>query len=278
MASVLITGASSGIGLATAKYLAGKGYRVFGTTRSLEKRAALISGIKAEFEDRIQFVEMDVTQEASVRKCIGTVLDEVDSIDNLICNAGFGIYGSVEEMPMELVFKQFDTNVFGYLRTIQAVLPSMRARRSGRIILVSSIAGIVAIPYQVHYSAGKYAIEAFTEGLRQELRGFGIKVAAVRPGDIKTDFNDVTLKNIPPDSPYRKWSQAGWNVIDKNLRNAPPPVLVAKKIYHVLKTRNPKTFYTAADFFTGLTPLLTPFMSSGLKEKVIRLFYGVDFI
>ncbi len=278
MATVLITGASSGIGLAAAKYLAEKGYRVFGTTRSLEKRAGVISELREKYGDNIEFIAMDVTQEETVQTAVREITQKVGSIDNLVCNAGNGIYGSIEEMPMELVYKQFDTNVFGYLRVLRAVLPAMRERRSGRVVLISSMAGIVAIPFQAHYSASKYAIEALTQGLRQELRGFGVKVAAIRPGDIKTDFNDVTDRYLPEQSRYKKWSEACGAAIDKNIKAAPPPVLVAKKIYKILKTNNPKAYYSAADLLTSLLPILTPFMTSGLKEKVIRLFYGTDFL
>lgn len=278
MSTVLVTGASSGIGLAIAKYLAGKKYRVFGTTRSLEKRAGVISELREKHGENIEFIEMDVTQEESVQAAVRDITQKVGSIDNLVCNAGNGIYGSIEEMPMELVYKQFDTNVFGYLRTLRAVLPAMRERRSGRVVLVSSMAGIVAIPFQGHYSASKYAIEALTEGLRQELRAFGVKVAAVRPGDIKTDFNNVTDRYLPEQSPYKKWSEACWAIIDKNLKVAPPPLLVAKKVYKILKTKNPKTYYSAADLMTTLLPILTPLMFPNLKQKVIRLFYGTDFL
>jgi len=278
MANVLVTGASSGIGLATAQYLAGKGYQVFGTTRSLEKRTALVADVKAQYGDRLKFIAMDVTQDASVKKAVDAVLAQAGTIDILVNNAGFGVYGSIEDMPMDLAVKQFDTNVFGALRVIKAVLPSMRERRAGQIVILSSIGGVVAIPYQSHYSASKYALEAFTEGLRQEVRGFGIKVSAVRPGDIRTQFNDETTRCQPECSPYNKWSLPCWKTIDVNMQKAPQPVLVAKVIHRILKTRHPKTYYTAADFFTGLTPVLTPFMSSKLKEKVIRLFYGVDFL
>lgn len=279
MATVLITGASSGIGLATAKYLANKGYQVYGTTRSLEKRAVLIAELHSKYGGRIEFVPMDITQEPSVQKAVAAVLAKTGgTLDALVCNAGFGVYGSIEEIPMDLAVKQFDTNVFGTLRVLKAVLPVMREKRAGRIVLTSSIGGVVAIPYQAHYSATKYALEAFTQGLRQEVRGFGIQVAAIRPGDIRTEFNDETIKHIPDDSPYKKWSLPCWKTIDVNMQKAPQPVLVAKVVYKILKKRRPQAYYTAADFFTSLTPLLTPFMSSKLKEKVIRLFYGVDFL
>ncbi|MGD0916389.1 MAG: SDR family oxidoreductase [Thermodesulfobacteriota bacterium] len=276
MHTVLITGASSGIGLATAEYLVQKGFQVFGTTRSLEKRAAAVQAAKQRCGDCLQWVEMDVTKEDSVERAVKQVEAKAGGIDGLVCNAGIGIYGSIEETPIDQVFSQFDTNVFGYLRTLRAVLPGMRERRSGKIVLISSMAGILAIPYQVHYSAAKYAVEAFTEGLRQELRNFNIKVSAVRPGDIATEFNDATLLTMPENSPYTKWSKPCWKTIEKNMVAAPKPILVAKLIYRILKKKNPKAFYTAADFLTSLTPILTPFMSSQLKEKVVRMFYGID--
>lgn len=275
METAFITGASSGIGWATAQYLADKGYQVYGTTRSLQKRADLVSQAKQKYGDRLQFLELDVTKTESVQKGVAEVIRRAGKIDVLVCNAGFGVYGSIEEMPMELVQKQFDTNIFGYLRLLQAVLPHMRAKHSGRIVLVSSIAGVVAIPFQVHYSASKYAIEAFTQGLRQELRGTNIKVAAVRPGDIQTDFNDVTVKHMPANSPYAKVCQKCWETIDKNMKAAPKPILVAKTIYKVLKKSNPAAYYTAADFMTSLTPIITPLMTSKMKERVIRMFYNI---
>ena len=265
MRTVLITGASSGIGLATAEYLVQKGFQVFGTTRSLEKRSAVVRAAQQRFGESLQWVEMDVTQEDSVERAVRHVEAKAGNIDVLVCSAGAGIYGSIEETPMEQVFYQFDHNVFGTLRTLRAVLPGMRKRRSGCIVLISSMAGILAIPYQVHYSASKYAVEALTEGLRQELRSFDIRVSAVRPGDIATEFNDVTHLNLSKDSPYARWAQPCWKTIDQNMIAAPKPILVAKVIYRILKKKNPKAYYTAANFLTSLTPLLTPWMSSRLK-------------
>lgn len=277
MKTVLITGASSGIGLATAQLLAKEDFRVFGTARSLENRRELIRRLHTQHGDRLQWVAMDVTSEASVKKAVAAVLAKAETIDILICNAGSGIFGSIEEVPLDAAVKQFDINYFGTLRTLKAVLPGFREKRSGRIVLVSSLAGIVTIPYQAHYSATKFAIEALTEGLRQELRGFGIQASAVRPGDIETNFNDVTQKFVPEHSPYAKWSQPCWDIIDKNMKAAPQPLLVAKKIYKIINTKKPKAKYTAADFVSGMLPLLTPFMTSKIKEKILRIFYGVDF-
>ncbi len=273
---VLITGASSGIGLATAEYLASKGYLVIGTTRSLKENEAKILEHQHKFKGFLRFVEMDVTQEESVNQCIMNVLKETDGIDILICNAGFGIFGSIEETPLESVQKLFDVNYLGYLRTIQAVVPSMREKKAGKILLVSSIAGLVSIPFQTHYSATKYAIEALTEGLCQELRTYGITVSAVRPGDIHTRFNEATLKHIPSNSPYKELCDKSWKTIDKNMQVAPKPILVAKIISRIIRKRRANTYYTAADFFTSLVPLLNRLFSSKMKEKLMRIYYGID--
>lgn len=277
MKTVLITGASAGIGLATTKYLVSQGYQVIGTTRSISKRQLLIDQLKQEYANRLHFVEMDVTSDDSVKQAVADATANHGPLDALVCNAGTGIYGTIEEMPMELAYAQMETNYFGYLRVIQAVLPEMRRRNQGHIVLISSVGGIVTIPFQAHYSASKFAIEAITQGLRQELHGTGVKVAAVRPGDIQTEFNDATTKHMPDDSPYRQRCQACWTTIDKNMQVAPQPIIVAKKIHKILKSKHPKAYYTAADFLTGLTPIVMPFMTSKIKEKVIRLFYGIDF-
>ena len=235
----------------------------------------MIADMKRKHGERLQWVEMDVTQDASVQKAVKDVLAKAGTIDALICNAGMGVFGSIEEMPMNLAIQQFETNVFGYLRTLKAVLPVMREKKAGKIVLTGSLAGIMAIPFQAHYSATKYAIEAFTEGLRQEMRPFGIQVAAVRPGDINTDFNNQTLIQIPENSPYAKWSKKCWETIDKNLKVAPAPKLVAKTVYKILKKKHPKAYYTASDFLSGLAPKLMPFMPAAMKEGVVRMFYNL---
>ncbi len=278
MESALITGASSGIGWATAQLLAEQGYRVFGTTRSTQKRSAVVEEANDRFGDRLQFVEMDVEESDSVKRGVASVIQKTGGIDVLICNAGFTLYGSIEEMPDDLVVKQFDVNVLGYLRTIRAVLPYMREKRAGRIIMVSSVAACMVIPYQAHYSASKYAVEAFTEGLRQELHEFGITVSAVRPGYMRTTFDADAIKHTPGDSPYRKWSDIIWGETMKMVQRAPEPALVAKAIRRILKKRSPKAYYTvAAGHLESLVPLLSPILPSFMKEKFIRMFYRIEF-
>ena len=274
--TVLITGGSSGIGWAAAEILAQRGFRVFATTRSLSKRHDLVVEAGKEYSGRITFVEMDSTSDESVVRCVEEVIRQAARIDNLVCNAGIGIIGSIEETPISLVRRQLEVNVLGYIRTVQAVLPHMRRQGSGRIVLVSSLAALLAIPFQSHYSMSKYAVEALAEGLRQEVRRFGITVSSLKPGDIRTPIHRDSLRHLPAHSPYGRWSARALAAMDRSMAKAPPPSLVARKIRHILSVRRPRATYTVADFISRLAPVLL-FLPRGLKEKIVRILYDVDF-
>lgn len=271
--NVLITGASSGIGAATASLLSREGYRVWGTTRDLGKVRELPDGLRRS----VKFVQMDVTDSDSVRRGVAEVIEEAGRIDVLINNAGFGIYGPIEEVPVELVKAEFETNVFGAIRVIQEVVPSMRERRSGLVINVSSLASTIVVPFQVHYGASKRAIEAFTEGLRQELRPFGVKVVAIAPAYINTNFNNATRFGQREDSPYRSWLEASWKSIDKRLRESPPPSVVAGKILQIIRDPNPPGRNPCGAFGYTLIPFVARFVPDRLREYLVRVFYGINF-
>ncbi|HAW70217.1 MAG TPA: hypothetical protein DHD79_08565 [Firmicutes bacterium] len=273
--NVLITGASSGIGAAIAKLLAENNYHVWGTTR--KETSAIPFPVSPEAAQRIKFVRLDVTDDSSVKKCFAQVMQEAGHIDVLINNAGYGIYGSIEDVTIELAKAQFETNVFGTLRMIRAFLPVMRQRGSGLIINVSSLAGKLVIPFQTHYAASKHAIEAFTEGLRQEVRPFGIKVAMIEPGDINTNFNNATEFSGKEESAYKKWTDASWKTIDVNLQKAPSPEVIAKKVLKIVRSQNPATRYPAGDFMSERFPFLARFLPDRVKEWAIRLFYNINF-
>lgn len=270
---VLITGASSGIGAAIALTLAEQGCQVWGTTRHLDKVATL----PAELKEKVNFLAMDVTDDDSVRTGVERFMAEAGRIDILINNAGFGVFGPLEEFPLEQAKAIFETNYFGALRLIQAVAPVMREQRKGLIINITSLAARFVIPFQVHYSATKFALTALTEGLRQELRPFGVKVVAVEPGDIKTNFNNVTQFGMKEESPYRKWTDACWRVIDVNMEKAPSLQVIADRVLQIAKEKNPRPCYAAGDFLSTKFPFLARFVSARLKEKLIRIFYGIDF-
>lgn len=200
MAIALITGTSSGIGLATAVSLARRGHKVIATMRNLEGAAELQKIISTEHLP-ITVADLDVNDHASVERSIGRALAENGRIDVLVNNAGLGLGGSVEELPLDVFREVMETNYFGALRCIKAVLPSMRERRHGCIVNVTSIAGRIALPPQAAYAASKWALEALSECLAQEMRAFNVRVAIVEPGVIATPIFSKA-RPLPADSPY----------------------------------------------------------------------------
>jgi NAD(P)-dependent dehydrogenase (short-subunit alcohol dehydrogenase family) len=200
MAIALITGTSSGIGLATAVSLARRGHKVIATMRNLEGAAELQKIISTEHLP-ITVADLDVNDHASVERSIGRALAENGRIDVLVNNAGLGLGGSVEELPLDVFREVMETNYFGALRCIKAVLPSMRERRHGCIVNVTSISGRIALPPQAAYAASKWALEAMSECLAQEMRAFNVRVAIVEPGVIATPIFSKA-RPLPTDSPY----------------------------------------------------------------------------
>lgn len=189
----LVTGATRGIGRSLADELAGRGHIVYGTGRSWPD-----SGPALAFHP----IAMDVQDAASVKAAVQQVLDAEDRIDVLVNNAGIGLSGSVEETPLEAARSLWETNYFGVVRTLQAVLPLMRKQGFGTIVNVGSAAGKIAIPFQSHYSASKFAIEGLTEALCQELHGSGIRVLLIEPGDVKTQIWERSEHSLEQTSPY----------------------------------------------------------------------------
>ena len=179
---MLITGASSGFGKAIAEALAARGDRVYGTTRQTVQPATASA--------QVRMLTMDVGDPATVDAAVARMITEAGRIDALINNAGFGIAGAIEDTSDAEAHAQFETNVFGLHRVCRAVLPQMRRQNSGRVINLSSLAGLVAVPYQAFYCASKHAIEAYTEALRMEMKPFGIHVSMIEPGDFATSFTD----------------------------------------------------------------------------------------
>ncbi len=191
LSSVLITGATDGLGRAAALLLAESGYHVFAAGRSPEKRAQL-DDLARQRKLPLETIEMDVTSDLSVKKGVEVILAKVPRIDVLINNAGFGYYATVEDLRIEDLRRQFETNVFGAVRVTQAVLPGMRERLSGRIINISSVAGKFAPPLFGAYSGSKFALEGLTDALRLELYPFDIEVVLIEPGYIPTGFQKIS--------------------------------------------------------------------------------------
>jgi NAD(P)-dependent dehydrogenase (short-subunit alcohol dehydrogenase family) len=186
---VLITGCSSGIGLATAIRLSEAGFTVVATARNPGRLGDLA-------ERGIHTVPLDVTDENSMRAAVDRVEADHGPIAVLVNNAGYGLYGTVEQLPMEQIRAQFETNFFGLVRLTQLVLPAMRRARRGRILNVSSMGGRVTLPGGAFYHASKYAVEALSDALRMEVATFGIDVVLIEPGPVRTPFNDVAADTV----------------------------------------------------------------------------------
>lgn len=237
----LVTGASSGIGEETARLLAGDGFTVYAVARRLEPMRKL-----AELGVRI--FAMDVTDDAAVTAAVEKIIAETGRIDVLVNNAGYGSYGSVEEVPLDEARRQFEVNVFGLARLIQLVLPQMRAQRSGRIINISSIGGKTYEPLGGWYHATKFAVEGLSDSLRIELRPFGIDVVLVEPGPILSEWNAIARENMVKTSAggaYAGQTASMTRVlenVDASGRSS-KPVVVARKIVKAATASRPSARY-----------------------------------
>src|SRR5919112_3941767 len=216
--AVLITGCSSGIGWATAERLAEKGWTVYATARDVEALAPL--------EERgCRLLPLDVTDEGSMRRAVEEVEQTEGAVGVLVNNAGYSQSGAVEGVPMEKVRRQFETNVFGLVRMCQLVLPGMRRQGWGRIVNISSMGGRLTFPGGGHYHATKYAVEAISDALRFEVAGFGVEVAVVEPGLIRTGFADAatgSMEGAPAkDGPYASFNVAVAKAVRDNYERGP---------------------------------------------------------
>jgi NAD(P)-dependent dehydrogenase (short-subunit alcohol dehydrogenase family) len=262
--SVLVTGASSGIGAATAARLAGRGFQVFGTSRSPERQS--LPGVR--------FVALDAREQESVDKAVALVLASVPRLDALVCNAGVGIFGSVEEVTIEAARDLFETNFFGTLRVLRAVLPHLREARRGRIVIVGSLAGRAPIPFQAHYSASKGALDALALALHNELHATGVRVSLVEPGDIRTEFNQRTEWGEPARSVYGASLRRAEQVIRESLPKAPGPEIVARSIERALTSRRPRVRYTVGPD-SLLVPLARRLLPDRWSLRLVRSHFRV---
>lgn len=238
---ILITGASSGIGLVTAVYLANKNYKVYGTARRLNEMTPIINAGGNAFK-------LDVTKEEDIINGVNYVIEKEGRIDVLWNNAGFGLWGAVEDISIERAKNQFDVNLFGLARITQEVLPYMRERKEAIIINTSSVGGRIYTPLGAWYHSTKHALEGLSDCLAYELKKFGIKVCLLQPGMIVTEFNDVMLENLQKNSknsPYSKLNKAMINGIKKNIKNpiGSHPIVVAKCVEKIIVSKRPKKRY-----------------------------------
>src|ERR1022692_2452458 len=227
MLTALVTGTSTGIGLETALYFADRGYRVFAGARKPEV---------IEHRPNIVPVKLDVDQDESVHACVAEVLKEAGAIDVLVNNAGVGLAGAVEMVPLERVRQMFETNFYGAVRMMQAVLPSMRERRSGTVVNVTSMMGHVTLGCHGFYSATKFALAAVSESLAMEIKPFGVRVAIIEPGVILTPIWKKGEATMPEGHPYGLAMARLWRLFEAQLAGGTMPDAVARAIYEAVHT------------------------------------------
>jgi len=247
MPTTLITGTSSGIGRATALHLARKGYHVFAGMRNPEAGSAVLTDTAQKEGLKLEVVQHDVTVAESCEQAVQTVLQQAGKIDVLVNNAGIGGGAAVEEMPEAFLRKIFDTNYFGAVRMIRLVLPAMRKRRSGTIVNITSVLGRYVNPCGVAYSGSKFALEAASEALAQEVIRFNIRVVIVEPGVVETPIFGKNKIEPDPNSPYYDFAMRKTQVFSKRLEDPSPPELVAETIHHAMETDTPKLRYLVGE-------------------------------
>ena len=271
---VLITGASSGIGLTTAKMLLKDGYSVYCAAR----RTELMEQLKA---DGGHSVFLDLTDDSSIKNCVDSVLKEEGHIDILINNAGYATGGSLEDTTIEEAKRQFEVNVFGLIRITQLCLPSMREQKSGLIINISSMAGLFSSPFLGWYHAAKYSVEALSDSLRNEVKAFGIKVAIIEPGLIKTNWGVIAGNVIEKNSGNTAYKDNALLYSDFYKRNynenadVSDPSVISNAIYKAIKAKHPKTRYRTgkhAHSFVFLKRILSDRMFDFTSDRLIKYF------
>ncbi|MDX2163370.1 MAG: oxidoreductase [bacterium] len=266
---VLVTGASSGIGSATAQYLAEQGFYVFAAARRIDRLEALRT-------PAIEPLAMDVTSDEDVKRAIQHILSSKGRIDVLVNNAGYALYGAVEEVSLEDAAYQLNVNVLGLMRVTQAVLPIMRQQRTGIIVNLSSVAGKVSTPFAGWYAASKHAVEALSDALRLEVKRLGIRVVIIEPGSIKTEFGDIALRELHKASTiddYVPMAASFDKLISNSFRNAPGPDIIAKAIHKAVISQGQHARYALPNdsrMFIFLRRLLSDRVFDALLGSQIR--------
>lgn len=265
---VLITGASSGIGKESAALLINKGYTVYAAARRIEKMSDLqaLGAIP---------IELDITNEHSIKGAVNLILSREKRIDVVVNNAGYGSYGALEDVPLDEARRQFDVNIFGLARLTQLVLPTMRNQKSGRIINISSMGGKFGEPHGAWYHATKFALEGLSDSLRMELKQFGIDVAIIEPGAIRTEWNQIARENLMKVSgttAYGALAKKHVVFLEKgDGKMGSEPIVVAKAIFKAASSSRPKTRYVVG---AGAKPLL--FLKNILSDRMFdKLLLGL---
>jgi NAD(P)-dependent dehydrogenase (short-subunit alcohol dehydrogenase family) len=245
----IVTGSSSGIGYEISLTLARNGLLTYATMRNLNK-AENIKSVATKENLHVRVKQLDVTDDTSVKNAIQAISSETGRIDVLVNNAGYGLNGALEDLAMDEIKTQYETNVFGLIRTTQAVLPIMRKQKTGIIVNISSGAGRFGFPGGSAYVSTKFAVEGLSESMSYELEPFGIRVVIVEPGVIRTNFGNgliVARKSQDPNSPYSQIMQKMVSSFEEMMKNASSPNLVAQVVLNAVRDENPNLRYLAGN-------------------------------
>lgn len=261
---VLITGASSGIGKSIGAFLHQKGFVVYGTSRNPDKISDSI----------IPLLALDVRDTNSIMNCLNEVIQKEGQLDVVINNAGVGITGPIEEIPTEEILNNFETNLFGPIEVMKAVLPQMRNQNSGLIINITSIAGYMGLPYRGIYSASKGALELITEALRMEVKSFGIQITNVAPGDFATNiaagrYHAPVIKGSAYEVPYGNTLKE----MDSHVDSGSNPNEMAAAIHAIIQTKSPKVHYKVGAFMQKFSIVLKRILPDLVYEKLLMNHY-----
>ncbi|MDT0691848.1 oxidoreductase [Salegentibacter sp. F188] len=261
----LITGASAGIGKATAILLAEKGYNVYGVARRLDRMNDLKElGIKP--------LALDLTKNESMITAVDQIFNEAGRIDVLVNNAGFGSYGAIEDVSMDDARYQLEVNVMGGMRLTQLVLPKMRGHGQGKIINISSVGGKVALPMGGWYHASKFALEALSDCMRMEVKPFGIDVIVVEPGATKSEWANIafdSLMKVSGDNHYKDLAGKVYNTFEKVAKNVSAPENIAQLILKAIESTSPKARYVGGKWDAKLLLTLKRILSDNMMDKLI---------
>ena len=262
--TVLITGASSGIGKSIGEFLQDKGFKVYGTSRNPQKVT----------NSKFPLLALDVTRSETISSAINELITVAGRLDVLVNNAGVGITGPIEETPDEEIRKAFETNYFGPIKVIKAVLPFMREQGSGLIINITSIAGYMGLPYRGIYSASKGALELTTEAFRMELKDFNIEMTNVAPGDFATNiaagrYHAPVLEG----SPYKKAYGNTLKLMNQHVDSGKDPNLMAKAIYEIINTPKPKGHYKVGELLQKFSIGLKRILPDKVYERMLLKHY-----
>jgi len=266
MKKVFITGVSSGIGLAVAKLLVAEGQEVWGTSRNLERISKL---------PRLHPIRLDLADQLSIEEAFNAALAEAGYFDVLINNAGAGHFGPAEVLPLEVIMSQFQILVFGQIQLMQLALRHMCAREEGLIINVTSLASRLPVPFMAAYNSAKAALASFTMSIQLEFAHPRVRIVDLQPGDIRTEFNQSVIVSDNVGRDDAKIART-WEIVERNMKNAPGPDLVALKVLKLIQSVEPSPRITVGNVFESkIAPLIFRFLPQRVRIWGLKRYYGI---